>query len=95
MYFIINNQKITEMYLGRLKLVKDANHSFYVYILHFIIHKTFVMILFECLISQIGFAATAILCTLVAILITFVVAIVFEKCFNFIKMCYNKLSAGN
>lgn len=91
MFIMLSNEDITESFLGRKQITKDNNHSFFVYILHFIILKSIIVVFFHLFIQNITFSCSVLFATILCMLITFIFAKIFSLCFMFAKKSINKL----
>ena len=75
-------------------ILKNSEHSFYVYILHFILLQTIVIWIFAILMSRIGFGLSVIVATVCCIIITAIVAIWFEVVYKYFSEFINRRMRG-
>lgn len=88
LFLMLLNFEKTEKFLGRRQFCKDTNHSFYVYILHFIILKSIIMAAFSMTVGKIGFIWSSALSTVLCLFATMVFAWLFDRGYKYLRMLY-------
>ncbi len=79
---------------GRKRIFNDHEHSFYVYILHFIVLKTVIIWIFSVVMNVLGFGFSAIIATICAVIITAISSVYFGICYKYVDRIVTQFGKG-
>lgn len=83
LYLLFANERTIEEKLGLCNIFSAAgDHSFYVYILHSIVLKSVVMVIFSITIHETGFLGAAMISTIFCVALTAIAAIFLDRLYK-------------